>query len=116
MIDAFPEIILVLNGTNFVLNKTILFEVYGSFCYFNLFVKARDSNQWILGIPFLNAFFSFFDYDNKSITLYSHIPFLPIEKNNTYIFYFLSFLNLALLFHLFFLTFVYSQFKKMPFS
>ena len=44
MIDDFPEITLVLNGTNFVLNKTTLFEVYGSFCYFNLLVRARDCN------------------------------------------------------------------------
>ena len=42
-----------------------------------------NTNEWILGIPFITKHVLYFDYENSIISFYSKTPF-PIAPNNDY--------------------------------
>ena len=68
------------DGKNFELELKKLFVEYDYECIFLMEENKEAHDKWIIGNQFLFNFFTEFDYDNRTITFYSHSPFG--EKSN----------------------------------
>ena len=93
VINNFPQIIITIDGNDFVINSNNFFERskgrnYSTFYFKGLFNKnaiydnfCYDKQKWIFGTPFLKLFISEFDYDKNKVTLYSNVEG-RIKNNN----------------------------------
>ena len=52
-------------------------------CFLRILDNKLNTNEWILGIPFITKHVLYFDYENSIISFYSKTPF-PIAPNNDY--------------------------------
>ena len=79
-IPKFPDISFIVNGHIIKFTQEDLFEKTEFNCYFAMYFKKYNfKGDWIFGIPLFSSYFTYFDYDNHSIVLYSKFPF---EINN----------------------------------
>ena len=42
----------------------------------------EDKNKFIVGTPFIDSYLTQFDYDKKTITMYSHRPFIGTKEKS----------------------------------
>lgn len=89
VIEYFPVITFTLNNIEFPFYPRDLFEMKHK-CFFLFASKENlDSETWIMGIPFMSKFFTFFDYEKDRITIYSKYPIGGSTNNITmYLFLF----------------------------
>lgn len=82
VIRKLPSFTFIINGYEFNFKAENFFKKYYDTCEL-LFAPNTKSNQWIFGTPFLKFFISYFEYENKKVTLYSENPifFLKSKKS-----------------------------------
>lgn len=73
VLDTFPEITFVINNIGLTMKNYDLFEEAFGYCYFLIESNSQEfGDLWIFQTPLINKLTTFFDYDDNSITFYSH--------------------------------------------
>ena len=84
VVQKLPSIGFVMEENYYLLSSADLFFPYENICVFNIISNEDeygvDANHIVLGIRFLWNFVSEFDYEKKSITLFSNKPFGNINE------------------------------------
>lgn len=84
IVKELPSIGFVIDNSYFLISSADLFFPYENLCVFNIISNEEEygvnTNDIVFGIRFLWNFVSEFNYENKSITLFSSKPFININS------------------------------------
>lgn len=79
-INVFPDMVVFINGKGITLTKNALFTSFIDDC--DLIFEGIDemNEEFVFGYSFLSSFLSWFDYDNKTISLYSNVEIIEFTE------------------------------------
>lgn len=112
VIEYFPNITITLNNIEFSFYPRDLFEMKHK-CFFLFASKDNiDSETWIMGIPFMSKFFTYFDYEKDRITFYSKYP-IGGSTNNIKMYLFLF--NIVMIIFFIIIIIITKTYKKLSY-
>lgn len=81
-VNSFPDIVIFIHGKGITFTKDVLFNAFIDDC--DLIFEGIDemNEEFVFGTSFLSSFISWFDYDNKTISLYSNVEIIDLKETN----------------------------------
>ena len=84
-LDDFKEVSLIIGKRKFTLQKKQVFMFTGLMSNFAIRMDQQlQDDEWIIGVPLIKYYETYYDYENKEITFYSDTPFEMIEGISFY--------------------------------
>lgn len=83
-IEKIPDITFFFNNQGVKFKAKHLFEQYGINCKFNIVGAEWNSPFFVLGSYFIQRFLSYFDFETKTVSLYSSEEFETLNSSSIY--------------------------------